>query len=327
MKPQLSICVPTYNRSGCLKECLDSIMVSVSGYESQIEIIVSDNDSIDDTIDIIRSFQIKYSWIRYYRNDSNIGGEENFYRLFTLTTGDYVWLIGDDDKLAQEAISIVMNSIDRGGGKHNLLVCDYSKHSKNFKEKKAEFGHGFNTVSTITNHNDLMKMFGWRLGYISSVIFKRPIFLSSTKQRFEKYYEYGFSFLYMIYHGVINDCSALYINKPLVCNRMDNSIIHDSWKYFVAGISIILNDLKNEGYSAQSINRTKNKMIFYYVIPHIVSLKIKGDLTIHKWRELFYNYRKCLNFWFFCVPILLMPSFCLRQVKKIKHTVIRLKNV
>lgn len=48
-------------------------MTSVSGYESQIEIIVSDNASTDDTTDIIRSFQTKYPWIRYYRNDSNIG--------------------------------------------------------------------------------------------------------------------------------------------------------------------------------------------------------------------------------------------------------------
>lgn len=230
-----------------------------------------------------------------------------------------MWLIGDDDKLAQEAISIVMNSIDRGGGRHNLLVCDYSKHSKDFKEKKVDFGYGFNTVSTITNHNDLMKMFGWRLGYISSVIFKRSIFFLNAKQRYGKYFEYGFSFLYIIYHGVINDCSALYINKSLVCNRMDNSIIHNSWKFFVIGISIILNDLKNEGYSAQSINRTKNKMIFYYVIPHIVSLKIKGDLTISKCRELFSNYKGCLFFWFFCVLILMIPSFCLRQAKKVEQ--------
>ena len=295
-------------------------MISVSGYESQIEIIVSDNASTDDTTDIIRSLQIKYPWVRCYRNDSNIGAEGNFYYLSTLANGDYVWIIGDDDKLAEEAISVVMKLIDSSGEGYNLFVCDYSVYSKDFKEKKAEVGYGLNNVSTITNHNDLMKIFGWRLSYISSIIFNRSIFLAVSKDRYDKYLEYGFSFLYMVCYGVINDCSALYIKKPLVCNRTENSIIHDSWKYFVVGISIVLNDLQNEGYSARSINRTKNKMVFYYVIPHVISSKIKGNLTIRKCRELFYHYKKCLVFWCFCVPILLIPDFCLRQAKKIKIT-------
>lgn len=301
-------------------------MVSISGYENQIEIVISDNASTDDTVDTIRSFQIRYPWIRYSRNEVNIGGERNFYRLATLATGDYIWIFGDDDKLSEEAISIVMKLINSGKN-YKLFICDYYRYSKDFKEKKVELAYGLSNVSTINNHNDLMKIFGWRLGYISSLIFNRSIFLAVSKEKYNKYLEYRFPFLYMIYHGVIDDCLALYINKPLVYNRMHNSMfcLDESWKCFVVGISIILNDLKNDGYSAQSVNITKNKIILYYVIPHVVSFKIRGDLTIRKCRELFYDYGKSLFFWFFCFPILLIPNSCLRQAKKIKHTVIKFK--
>ena len=45
--PSLSICIPTYNRSRCLAELLDSIL---SQGLPQIEVVVSDDASSDDTV-------------------------------------------------------------------------------------------------------------------------------------------------------------------------------------------------------------------------------------------------------------------------------------
>ena len=46
-KPLLSICIPTYNRSYYLKECLDCIVCQFRDKEvcDQVEIVISDNAS------------------------------------------------------------------------------------------------------------------------------------------------------------------------------------------------------------------------------------------------------------------------------------------
>lgn len=316
MNPKLSICIPTYNRSKCLKECLDSIMISMAGYESQIEIIISNNASTDDTADIIRSFQIKYPWIRYYRNDINIGAERNFYHVATLATGDYIWIFGDDDKMAQEAISLVSHLINQGS---NLIICDFSVFSKDFTQEITHRYFGFNNIIHIRDHNLLMKTLGSGLGFISAVIFRKDIFCAVPKSSYDKYSEYGFSFLYMIYYGCINKCNAVCINKPLICSRSGNSGGYDWAKYFILGQALVFDALRVDGYSAMSTRTAKNIVIIKFVIRHILHEKVERR-TINKiFYELFLRYRNCWSFWILCIPIFFIPGFVLRKVKTIKY--------
>jgi glycosyltransferase involved in cell wall biosynthesis len=51
----LSICIPTYNRATYLKICLDSIMQQMHT-DYPIEIIVSDNFSTDNTLNVVSEF-------------------------------------------------------------------------------------------------------------------------------------------------------------------------------------------------------------------------------------------------------------------------------
>ena len=103
--PLLSICVPTYNRSKTLKICLASIMEQVMGYEDDVEVIVSDNCSSDDTREVVGWAQ-DLGPIKYNRNESNIGAGPNFFLLVNqLAKGEYCWLIGDDDFLRKDSLS------------------------------------------------------------------------------------------------------------------------------------------------------------------------------------------------------------------------------
>ncbi|CAG0970587.1 partial heptose III glucuronosyltransferase, partial [Anaerolineae bacterium] len=105
--PLLSICIPTYNRSRFLREALDSIIASASSCLPEVEVVVSDNASPDDTPAVMAEYQARYTWIRYYRNETNIG-EANFYHVAQLAKGEYVWIFGDDDKLLPPAIPAVI---------------------------------------------------------------------------------------------------------------------------------------------------------------------------------------------------------------------------
>lgn len=77
MKPILSICIPTYNRSTYLKKCIDSIVCQMPFIEEKVEVVISDNASNDNTYEIIQPYLNSYSNIYYYCNDENIR-DKNF---------------------------------------------------------------------------------------------------------------------------------------------------------------------------------------------------------------------------------------------------------
>jgi glycosyltransferase involved in cell wall biosynthesis len=71
-KPILSICIPTYNRAEYLEKSLASI-VSQREFDSEnVELIISDNASTDNTEEIVEKYQRQYKNIFYSKNEKNI---------------------------------------------------------------------------------------------------------------------------------------------------------------------------------------------------------------------------------------------------------------
>lgn len=74
---KLSICIPTYNRSGYLKKSLESIVKQTPFLDGQVEVVISDNASTDDTKEVAQEFTQKYKNILYFKNEQNIR-DKNF---------------------------------------------------------------------------------------------------------------------------------------------------------------------------------------------------------------------------------------------------------
>ena len=112
-KPLLSICIPTYNRANYLKDCLDSIVDQFENKEiyNQIEVVISDNASTDETTEIVKSFQVKFKNIRYFRNDTNLGVDRNILNMVEKSSGEYCLPIGDDDGFFQKSFPYIINRI------------------------------------------------------------------------------------------------------------------------------------------------------------------------------------------------------------------------
>lgn len=74
-KPILSICIPTFNNSRVLKATIDNIIGKKIFHEGgEIEIVVSDNCSNDDTGDVCKYYIDKYpDRFIYSRNSENLG--------------------------------------------------------------------------------------------------------------------------------------------------------------------------------------------------------------------------------------------------------------
>ena len=103
----LSICIPTYNRLPYLRELLDMLLSQVECLQHGIlEVIVSDNTSTDGTTDFCKG--LNRPFLRVWVNEENIGGDRNFIKCIREARGEYVWLIGDDDILADAAVERVV---------------------------------------------------------------------------------------------------------------------------------------------------------------------------------------------------------------------------
>lgn len=92
--PKVSIGMPVYNGGKYIRQALDSLLGQ--DYEN-IELIISDNASNDDTTTICREYCTKIKGIRYYRNENNMGASLNFNRVFELSTGKYFMWAADHD--------------------------------------------------------------------------------------------------------------------------------------------------------------------------------------------------------------------------------------
>jgi len=94
MAPLLSIGLPVYNGSRHLREAIDSLLAQDL---DDLELVISDNASTDDTPAICAEYASKDGRVRYTRNQTNIGAAANFNRAFALSSGEYfMWASHDD---------------------------------------------------------------------------------------------------------------------------------------------------------------------------------------------------------------------------------------
>ena len=95
----LSICIPNYNRSKYLNNCLNSILLAKSLSSLKFEICISDNGSKENITSVINHYKKKGLKINYKKNKKNLGFGANFYKVVKMAKGEFIWLIGNDDLL------------------------------------------------------------------------------------------------------------------------------------------------------------------------------------------------------------------------------------
>ena len=106
--PKISIIIPVYNVEKYLRECLDSC---VNQTLENIEIICVDDCSPDNSIEILREYQIKDSRIKILRHktNKNLGAARN--TGLENATGEYVWFVDSDDYIDTKACQILYDAI------------------------------------------------------------------------------------------------------------------------------------------------------------------------------------------------------------------------
>jgi len=113
-KPLLTIAIPTFNRASILDKSLSILIPQLIPFSDKVELIISDNCSTDNTQSIISKYQQKKGNIRFvsYLQNENTGYFGNFKLCKQLSTGDFFWLLSDNEHLTNSAISVLINIIE-----------------------------------------------------------------------------------------------------------------------------------------------------------------------------------------------------------------------
>jgi len=102
-KPLLSICIATYSRAALLAQTLQHVRDTFPG--NDVEVVVSDNCSPDETQQVIARFAPLFAHFRSIRQSENRGMMPNVAAAIALATGEFTYTLNDDDEVFFDGIS------------------------------------------------------------------------------------------------------------------------------------------------------------------------------------------------------------------------------
>ncbi|QFR48662.1 glycosyltransferase family 2 protein [Sulfurimonas lithotrophica] len=110
----ISIAMCTYNGEKYINEQIDSILNQTY---KDFELVITDDGSTDNTIDIIKEYQKNDERIKLYKNEKNLGFIKNFEKAISLCSGDHIALADQDDSWKKNKLEVFINEIDE-----NILI-------------------------------------------------------------------------------------------------------------------------------------------------------------------------------------------------------------
>ena len=137
MNPFFSFIIPTKNRSFYLKHAIQSCL---NQSFSDFEIIVSDNNSTDDTEEVVKSFNDKR--IKYYNTKIDLSVANSFDNGIKYCRGKYLLYLADDESY----ISDTLLSLKK--------IFDYTSVDVVSFGRKANYIHSHNADRTIKKKNN-----------------------------------------------------------------------------------------------------------------------------------------------------------------------------
>jgi len=175
--------LPVYNGEEFIRRAIDSVLAQTF---SNIELIISDNGSIDSTPQICNDYEKKDERIRYIRHDVNRGGIWNFQFVLDQAKSEYFVWLGADDYLDTTFLE------------KNINVLDSNKNIAFSTSKIKPFGPNYDRFKINVNDTLMKKIYKKiRLHY-------RPYHCYSTSGTYEN--RISSALRHSIYYLFIHAC-------------------------------------------------------------------------------------------------------------------------
>lgn len=210
VRPKVSVIIPVYNSERFLPECLDSILAQDF---RDFEILIADDGSTDNSLEIIKRYAAKDSRIRWWRNPQNLGQTRNHNVCLQEARGEFIKFVHQDDKLLSAsalqkmATALAENPAAALVGSASDVIDDHSR----LKERRDFFKAGVWNGKQIIRAS--MEAVGNKIGEPSVVMFRKAQaargFLNDYKQLWD---------LEMWYY-LLEQGNFVYLAEPLCAFR------------------------------------------------------------------------------------------------------------
>lgn len=281
--PLISICIPTYNGAKYLKESLDSIS---SQKYTDFEVVISDDSSSDNTLEICEAFKSASSFPVYIHHHKSSGMALNWNHCIEKSKGTFIKFLFQDDVLTPNCLEKFVHQISsptvpqlifckRGFIVEDKLAKD--QEIQNWIKRYSDLAKGWKiNLSTGINGLQLIKksdnLFSYPLNKIGE-----PTVTFISKSLFDTFGVFDPQFIQLtdveLYYRLLPNCHITYIPEKLVSIRL-----HEQ--------QTTLQNLEN--------NKADEDLLLYY------TLKNKVGKALHPLTFLFpikYRWKKRLKRW------------------------------
>ena len=220
---KISICFPQYNRIAYLLKSLN--LIQNQSYDN-IEIVISDDSSTDNTENLINTLSKTYKYpIVYYKHQKNVGYDRNFRSSIELASGDYCFILGNDDSLNQsDSITKLVNFI-KLSNYPDIGFCNY------VEENNTNIFTRAHITSILGSGPDTALKYYSCFSFVAGLIYKRNTFINYNTDIFDNsiYAQIAIGVNIIISGGVLFSINDALVIKDL---KIDGEIVN-SYKDFI----------------------------------------------------------------------------------------------
>lgn len=228
--PLVSICIPTYNGEAFVSEAMES---ALNQTYKNIEIIVSDDASTDDTLRIINTYKPNTIPIHIFNHKpSGIGA--NWNHSIEKAKGEYIKFLFQDDVLEPTCVDKMITALHNNKEHIGIVACRRTfiidKEFRNEKtntwlSKYSELQKGLNMVKhpsgvvvdkTIFRSSNFFKIPKNKIGEPTTYLFKRELVekIGYFREDLKQILDYEFCY------RVLKKYKILVLNEPLIKFRL-----------------------------------------------------------------------------------------------------------
>jgi glycosyltransferase involved in cell wall biosynthesis len=214
----LSFCIPTYKRPEFLFKAVESIREACIDYSREVQIVIVDDSTDETNTLVIERIKAKIKNFKYIKNGSNLGIDQNILHAIDSSDGEFVWVLGEDDLVCQNAVKDFLSITRRED--YGFICSNYSYVDSEHKNTLKR-----NVIDISTNKKvkslELLEKYSWSFGFIGACIINKKVWQTIDSR---KYVGTFFAHVGTILEAV-KDKEILILSTPSILNRCGDSNI------------------------------------------------------------------------------------------------------
>lgn len=296
----LSVLIPTFNRAKYLEKALITFFEQITDdIKEKIEIIVSDNFSIDNTEELLKKFDKRAKTdgvnFKFSKNEENIGPDGNFLKLIKESNGKFCWIFGDDEFLLKDGLDKITKLLGKNSEVGLLHIGN-----QNLKKNKEKF--------TKDETQMFIKNVNYMISFITANIFNRKYI--DWKTNYENYKGSNLIQENFYFQSILKSKENIYLNSEIfTTERADNIGSYKLFETFGKNQNSIFNFFLDKGLEKTTIDFINKKMLREFFPVYIMNLGEQNKWESEDvYEEMNITFSQYLEFWIFCVPLIKFPK-------------------